>query len=82
MIGDREVGGALLWSALAPIPVGLLARGVGGPLDLVGARGGRLLPGDIVVSRQGVVFVAPLAASPLVSPLSTLLVGTISARRR
>lgn len=76
------MGRALLWWGLALIVVGPITMGVGLPLALVGAREGRLLPGDIVISRPGFVFAFPLATSLLVSLLLTLLLWAVSAWRR
>ena len=76
------MGRALLWSGLALLALGAITLGVGLLLALLGARGGRLLPGDIVISRPGFVLAFPLATSLLVSLLLTLLLWAIGAWRR
>ena len=76
------MGRALLWSGAALPAVGLIAMGVGLLLSLLGARAGRLLPGDSVISRPGFVFAVPLATSLLVSLLLTLLLWALRAWRR
>jgi hypothetical protein len=48
----------------------------------LGARGGRLLPGDIVVSRPGFTFALPIATSLLPSLLLTLVIWVVAAGRR
>ena len=69
---------ALIWTGLALIAMGLLIVGLG----LLVARGGRLLPGDIVISRPGFTFVFPLASALLVSLILTLILWAIAAWRR
>ena len=72
----------LIWLGLGLAGAGLLIAALGAFLGVIGARGGRVLPGGIVISRPGFTFVFPLAASILVSLLLTLIVWTISALRR
>jgi hypothetical protein len=59
--------------------LGLLLVGLGA---LLGLRGGKLLPGDLVVSRPGFTFVFPLATSILLSLLLTLALWALHAWRR
>jgi len=61
------------------IVLGLALVGLGA---LFGARGGRLLPGDIVVSRPGFTFVFPIVTSILLSLLLTLALWAMRAWRR
>jgi len=72
----------LIWLGLGLAGAGLLIAALGAFLGAIGARGGRLLPGDMVISRPGFTFIFPLATSILVSLLLTLIVWTISALRR
>lgn len=58
---------------------GLVMVGLGA---LLGARGGRLLPGDIVVSRPGFTFVFPIVTSILLSLALTLILWAAHAWRR
>ena len=76
------MGRVLLWSGAVLLAVALITMGVGLLLNLLGARAGRLLPGDIVISRPGFVFAFPLATSLLVSLLLTLLLWALHAWRR
>ena len=58
---------------------GLVVMGLGA---LLGVRGGRLLPGDIVISRPGFTFVFPIVISVLLSSLLTLILWASHAWRR
>jgi hypothetical protein len=62
--------------------MGVLIAALGLLLGAVGARGGRLLPGDIVISRPGFTFIFPLATSVLVSLALTLALWLAAALRR
>jgi len=64
------------------VGVGLLAVALGAFVGTLANRGGRLLPGDIVISRPGFTFVFPLATSALVSLVLTLVLWLIFAWRR
>ncbi len=72
----------LVWFGLGLIVIGVLLLGAGLLFGALGARGGRLLPGDIVISRPGFTFVFPLATSLVLSLLLTLILWAISAWRR
>ena len=72
----------LIWSGLGLIVLGLILAGLGALVALLGSRGGRFLPGDIVISRPGFVFVFPIVTCLLLSLLLTLLLWAISAWRR
>ena len=61
------------------VVLGLALAGLGA---LFGARGGRLLPGDIVISRPGFTFVFPLVTSILLSLLLTLILWAWHVWRR
>ena len=69
----------LIWMGLSLILAGIVLAALGFAL---GARGGRLLPGDIVVSRPGFTFVLPVATSLLLSLLLTLVIWVVAAGRR
>jgi hypothetical protein len=72
----------LIWSGLCLAALGLLMAGLGALLAVTGGKGGRLLPGDIVISRPGLTFVFPLATGVLLSALLTVIVWAITAWRR
>ena len=72
----------LVWFGLGLVGVGVLIAALGLLLGAVGARGGRLLPGDIVISRPGFTFIFPLATSVLVSLALTLALWLAAALRR
>jgi hypothetical protein len=71
----------LIWFGLALIVMGVLLLGLGLLLGNVG-RGGRLLPGDIVISRPGFTFVFPIVTSIVLSIVLTLALWIVSAMRR
>ena len=71
----------LVWMGLALVILGLVTIGLGLLMGAVG-RGGRLLPGDIVISRPGFTFAFPLATSIGLSIFLTLVVWLISLARR
>ncbi len=73
---------AIIWVGIGLAVIGVLTVGVGLLLGLLGARGGRLLPGDIVVSRPGFTFVFPIATSIVLSLVLTLLLWLVTASRR
>ncbi len=60
---------ALIGLGLGLVALGLLTIGLGALLGVLGARGGRLLPGDIVVSRPGFTFVFPVVTCLVLSVL-------------
>ena len=68
----------LIQIGLTLVVLGLVVVGLG----MLSARGGRLLPGDIVVSRPGFTFVFPLATSVLLSLLLTFVLWAWQAWRR
>jgi hypothetical protein len=72
----------LIWLGLGLIGMGILIAALGFFLGAVGARGGRLLPGDIVISRPSFTFVFPLATSILASVALTLILWLVAALRR
>lgn len=72
----------LIWLGLSFVGMGLLMAALGVLLGAIGARGGRLLPGDIAISRPGFTFIFPVATSILLSLLLTLILWLISAFRR
>jgi len=73
---------ALIWAGVALMVVGAMAVALGVLLGAVGGRGGRLLPGDIVISRPGFTFVFPIVTSLVVSALLTLVLWVVVALRR
>jgi len=72
----------LIWLGLGLVALGLVAIGLGALLAALGVRGGRLLPGDIVVSRPGFTFVFPVVTCLVLSVLLTLILWVIAAWRR
>jgi hypothetical protein len=72
----------LIWFGVGLVALGLLTVGLGALMGAVGARGGRLLPGDIVISRPGFTLVFPIATSLLLSVVLTLLLWAVAAWRR
>jgi len=51
-------------------------------INAVGANGGRLLPGDIMISRPGFAFAFPVVTSVVLSVLLTLILWLVTAFRR
>jgi len=72
----------LIWMGVSLILLGLLIAGAGFLLGLAGGRGGRLLPGDIVISRPGFTFIFPLTTAIAASLVLTLVLWLISLLRR
>ncbi len=72
----------IIWFGLILVMVGVLTIAIGLLFGVAGARGGRLLPGDIVISRPGFTFVFPLATSIVLSILLTLVLWLVGAFRR
>lgn len=72
----------LVWMGLSLAALGLLIAALGALLGLVGGKGARLLPGDIVISRPGFTLVLPLATSVVLSLVLTLILVLIGAWRR
>ena len=73
---------ALIWAGVALMVVGAMAVALGVLLGAVGGRGGRLLPGDIVISRPGFTFIFPIVTSLVVSALLTVVLWVVVALRR
>lgn len=71
---DRPV----IWFGVLLIATGVLVVGIG----LLLGRGGRLLPGDIVIARPGFTFVFPIVTSIVLSVVLTLVLWLVSAMRR
>jgi len=76
------MGRMLIWIGTGLAVLGLTVIALGGVLSALGAKGGRLLPGDIVVSRPGFRFVLPIATSLAASAVLTLLLWLFAAWRR
>lgn len=72
----------LIWIGVTLALAGLLLAALGLALGALGVRGGKLLPGDIVVSRPGFTFIFPLATSLLVSLALTAILWVVAALRR
>ena len=72
----------LIWFGVALVMLGLLSIGLGALLSAMGAKQGRLLPGDVVISRPGFTFVFPVVTCLLLSALLTLIVWGLTAWRR
>ena len=72
----------LVWLGTAILLLGILMIGLGFLLSAVGAKGGRLLPGDIVISRPGFAFALPVVTSIVLSILLTLILRLVTAFRR
>lgn len=61
--------------------MGLLMVGLGLLAGHLG-KGGRLLPGDIVISRPGFTFAFPIVTSIVLSIMLTLVLWIVAAMRR
>jgi hypothetical protein len=72
----------LIWFGAGLVAPGLLAMGLGALLSFLGVRGGRLLPGDVIIFRPGFTVVFPVATCLLLSVLLTLLLWAVAAWRR
>ncbi len=73
----------VIWVGLGLVALGLVIVGLGLLLGAVGPRvGGRLLPGDIVISRPGFTLLLPITTSIVLSLLLMLLFSLIAAFRR
>lgn len=72
----------LIWLGVGMVALGVVTIGVGALFGRLGARGGRLLPGDIAVFRPGFTFVFPVVTCLLLSVLLTLVLWLIAALRR
>jgi len=81
LVGDI-VDRMLIWLGLTLAHLGLLLAAAGLLLGWAGARGGRLLPGDIVISRPGFTLFLPVATSLVISLLLTLLLSLVLGWRR
>lgn len=71
-----------MWLGLGLVCAGLVLVGLGALLSALGVRGGRLLPGDIVVSRPGFTLVFPIVTCLVLSAVLTLLAWVVGAWRR
>jgi len=71
----------LVWMGLALVILGLVVVGLGLLMGAAG-RGGRLLPGDIVISRPGFTLAIPLATCFALSIFLTVVLWIISLVRR
>jgi hypothetical protein len=71
----------LIWAGLALVAVGVVTAVLGLLLSVLG-RGGRLLPGDIVVSRPGFTFIFPIVTCLLLSAIITAVLWLVAALRR
>lgn len=71
----------LVWLGVAVIAMGLLMVGLGLVVGHLG-KGGRLLPGDILISRPGFTFVFPIVTSIVLSILLTVVLLVVAAMRR
>lgn len=69
----RHVDRVLIWIGISLVVLGALTAGLGALLSVLGRTGGRLLPGDIVISRPGVTLVFPIVTCLLLSVLITLV---------
>ncbi len=72
----------VVWLGVGLVVLGLVTIGVGLLFGALGARGGRLLPGDIVISRPGFTFLFPITTGIVLSLLLTLLLWVMAAFRR
>ncbi len=70
-----------VWLGVTLIAAGVLLVGTGFLSGHLG-RGGRLLPGDIVISRPGFTFAFPIVTSIVLSIALTLLLWVIASLRR
>jgi len=68
----------LVWLGVALIAIGLLVIGLG----LLLGKGGRLLPGDIVISRPGFTFVFPIVTGIVLSIVLTVVLWVVASLRR
>ena len=71
----------LMWFGIALIIVGVLILGTGFLFGHLG-RGGRLLPGDIVISKPGFTFAFPIVTSIVLSIVLMLVLWVIASLRR
>jgi membrane protein implicated in regulation of membrane protease activity len=76
------MGRLLIWSGISLLVLGALMVGLGFLMAAAGARGGRILPGDIVVSRPGFTVYFPIVTSLVLSLLLTLILWAVAASRR
>ena len=72
----------LVWLGIGILGLGILMIGLGFLLSATGAKGWRLLPGDIVISRPGFAFAFPVVTSIVLSVLLTLILWLVTAFRR
>ena len=72
----------LVWLGIGILVLGISMIGLGFLLNALGAKGGRLLPGDIVISRPGFAFAFPVVTSIVLSVLLTLILWLVTAFHR
>jgi len=72
----------LVWLGIGLLLLGLLMIGLGFLLGAVGVKGGRLLPGDVVISRPGFTIAFPVVTSIVLSILLTLILWLVTVFRR
>jgi len=72
----------LVWLGIGFLLLGLLMIGLGSLFGAVGVKGGRLLPGDVVISRPGFTFAFPVVTSIVLSILLTLILWLVTVFRR
>jgi len=72
----------LVWLGIGLLLLGLLMIGLSFLLGAVGVKGGRLLPGDVVISRPGFTFAFPVVTSIVLSILLTLILWLVTVFRR
>ena len=72
----------LFWLGIGFLLLGLLMIGLGSLFGAVGVKGGRLLPGDVVISRPGFTFAFPVVTSIVLSILLTLILWLVTVFRR
>jgi len=72
----------LVWLGIGLLLLGLLMIGLGFLLGAVGVKEGRLLPGDVVISRPGFTFAFPVVTSIVLSILLTLILWLVTVFRR
>ncbi len=72
----------LVWIGLGLVLLGILLVGLGLVAGALGLKGGRVLPGDIVISRPGFTFYFPIVTSLALSIFLTLVLWMIAMLRR
>jgi hypothetical protein len=72
----------LIWMGLGLAAMGFLLVAAGLLWAGLGGRGGRLLPGDIVISRPGFTFAFPVMTGLALSVILTLALWAVYWLRR